>query len=129
MLNVNFSRQAAKFVKKVPTKHGKQIATKIMELRSDPYPSDSIKLKGYPYHRADIGEYRIVYQVAHYFRPCDWSGEPVLSDLQALPQDGQAVITFPEDNGAHDQVWTDIAQAIGATGKSTAITVYMTIRS
>ena len=63
MLRVNLSRQSTKFIKKLPTKHARQVATKITELRSNPFPSDSMKLKGYSYHRTDIGEYRIVYQV------------------------------------------------------------------
>lgn len=45
-------------------------------------------------------------------RPCMWSSEPVLRDLQALPQDGKAVISFSEENGDRDQVWTDIAKVI-----------------
>ena len=44
-------------------------------------------------------------------RPCPWDSEPVL-DLQVLPQDGQAVITFPGETGERDQVWTDIAKVI-----------------
>ncbi len=44
----------------MPDKPAKQVATKITELISNPYPQDSLKLKGYPYHRADTGEYRIV---------------------------------------------------------------------
>ena len=63
MLRVNLSRQSAKFIKKLIAKHARQVAAKITELRNNPYPQDSIKLKGYAYHRADIGEYRIVYQV------------------------------------------------------------------
>ena len=63
MLRVNLSRQAAKFIKKLSIKHARQVATKITGLRSNPYPPDSSKLKGYSYHRTDIGEYRIVYQV------------------------------------------------------------------
>jgi mRNA interferase RelE/StbE len=63
MLKINLSRQAAKRLKRLPDKHAKQVATKITELLSNPYPQDSLRLKGYPYHRADIGEYRIVYYV------------------------------------------------------------------
>ena len=63
MLKINLSRQAVKRLKKLPDKHAKQVATKITELTSNPYPQDSLKLKGYPYHREDIGEYRIVYCV------------------------------------------------------------------
>ncbi len=64
MLNVNLSRQASKFLKKLPAKQARQIATKIMELRANPNVHDSIQLKGYPeYRRTDIGEYRIIYNV------------------------------------------------------------------
>ena len=64
MLNVNLSRQASKFLKKLPAKQARQIATKIMELRTNPNVHDSIQLKGYPeYRRTDIGEYRIIYNV------------------------------------------------------------------
>ena len=45
-------------------------------------------------------------------RDCLWQSEPVLKDLQALPTDGKAVITFSEATGERDQVWTKIAQAI-----------------
>ena len=45
-------------------------------------------------------------------RPCKWQSEPVLKDLQALPKNGKAVISFPKATGARDQVWTDIGTAI-----------------
>jgi hypothetical protein len=45
-------------------------------------------------------------------RPCTWQSEPILKDLQALPRDGKAVITFPEATGERDQAWLDIAKAI-----------------
>ena len=45
-------------------------------------------------------------------RDCLWQSEPVLKDLQALPTDGKAVITFSEATGERDKVWTEIAQAI-----------------
>ena len=63
MLKINLSRQATKRLKKLPDKHAKQVVTKISEMRTNPYPQDSLKLKGYPYHRADVGEYRIIYSV------------------------------------------------------------------
>src|SRR5688572_24320776 len=50
-------------------------------------------------------------------RPCTWQSEPVLKDLQVLPKDGAAIITFPEENGKRDQVWTDIAIAIEKRAK------------
>ena len=45
-------------------------------------------------------------------RPCAWQSEPVLKDLQVLPKDGKAVITFSKDNGERDQVWADISTVI-----------------
>ena len=65
MLDINFSRQAEKFLRKVHPKHAKQIAGKVMALREDPGPPDSLRLKGAAsdYRRADIGEYRVVYRV------------------------------------------------------------------
>ncbi len=63
MLNIDFSSQALKFLKKVSGKPAKQIKKKIEELRENPYPQDSSKLVGYPYHRVDSGEYRIIYLV------------------------------------------------------------------
>ena len=45
-------------------------------------------------------------------RPCKWQSEPVLTDLQALPENGKAIIKFQKANGARDQVWADIATAI-----------------
>lgn len=62
MRRVDLSRQAAKFLRQVPPKHGRQLAGKIGQLAADPEPPDSQLLKGYPYRRADSGEYRIVYE-------------------------------------------------------------------
>ena len=45
-------------------------------------------------------------------RACTWQSEPILKDLQALPRDGRAIITFSQANGDRDQVWTEIAKAI-----------------
>jgi mRNA interferase RelE/StbE len=49
MLSLSLSRQANKFLKKLPSKQAKQIASKIVELRLNPYPQDCISLKGYRY--------------------------------------------------------------------------------
>jgi mRNA interferase RelE/StbE len=63
MLDLDFSAQSIKFLKKLSSKPAKQIKKKIEEMRSNPYPQDSAKLSGYPFHRTDSGEYRIVYLV------------------------------------------------------------------
>jgi hypothetical protein len=51
-------------------------------------------------------------------RPCKWQSEPALKDLQALPRDNKAVITFAKDTGERDQVWADIATAIEGRAKA-----------
>ena len=64
MLKIEISRRAEKFIRTLPSKQKRQIAGKILDLRTDPAPHDSIRLKGYDqYRRADIGEYRIIYFV------------------------------------------------------------------
>jgi mRNA interferase RelE/StbE len=66
MIEINLSRQAVKFLEQAHPKHSKQTARKLENLRTTPYPSDSIQLKGVhsKYRRADIGEYRIIYFVS-----------------------------------------------------------------
>ena len=63
MLNIDFSSQAIKFLKKISGKPAKQIKKKLEELRINPYPQDSAKLVGYPFYRVTVGEYRIIYRV------------------------------------------------------------------
>jgi mRNA interferase RelE/StbE len=64
MPRINLSKRAAKFPQRLPAKHRRQIAMKILALADDPTPPDSAALKGHHYRRADIGEYRIIYEVA-----------------------------------------------------------------
>ncbi len=47
------------------SKNSKQIARKLFELQQNPFPHDSIQLKGQhsKLHRTDIGEYRVIYFV------------------------------------------------------------------
>lgn len=61
-MRINLSKDAEKLLKRVPPKHGKQIARKLQSLRDQPNPADSLQLKGYPYLRVDVGEYRIIYE-------------------------------------------------------------------
>jgi mRNA interferase RelE/StbE len=65
MLELNLSKQAFKFLKTLKgTKQGNQIKVKIQSMLENPYPNDSIKMKNAEdFHRADIGEYRIIYRV------------------------------------------------------------------
>ena len=57
------SKKTLAFLNKLPPKQFKQVSNKIFSLMTIPNPHDSKELKGYPYRRADIGEYRIVYRV------------------------------------------------------------------
>ena len=61
MRRIDLSLQAEKFLRHVPPKHARQLALKIRALAEHPEPQDSKRLHGYPYRRADSGEYRIIY--------------------------------------------------------------------
>lgn len=64
MLKISLSKDALKFLKQVPIKHGRQIAMTLESLRERPLPQDSKKLKGSSeYYRVDIGEYRVIYRI------------------------------------------------------------------
>jgi mRNA interferase RelE/StbE len=61
MRRTEYYKEALRFLKRVPSKHGRQLLAKIGELAADPNPADSKALTGYPYRRATAGEYRIIY--------------------------------------------------------------------
>ncbi len=63
MLRLDLSKKTLAFLDRLPPKQFKQVSKKIFSLMANPEPHDSKELKGYPYRRADIGEYRIVYRV------------------------------------------------------------------
>lgn len=64
MLKIRFSKDAEKALRHVHPKHQRQMALKIAELRqSKGMIPDEKKLKGYPYKRIDVGEYRIIYEI------------------------------------------------------------------
>lgn len=64
MLKIEISKRAEKLIRTLSAKQKRQITGKILDLRTNPEPHDSIKLKGYEqYRRTDIGEYRIIYFV------------------------------------------------------------------
>jgi len=63
MLKLSISKQAQKFLDDLPPKQFRQIVKKVFALMENPMPHDSIELKGYPFLRNDVGEYRIVYDV------------------------------------------------------------------
>lgn len=69
MLKVELYRPAEKFLRALPPKQAGQVSSKIIALRQElatrgtSHPPDAKPLKGYPYWRADVGEYRIIYRV------------------------------------------------------------------
>jgi len=66
MISLQLSRQAQKFIAKLPPKQRRQVVSQIYALRDDPFPHDSKAMKGYaPFFRIDIGEYRAIYKVVN----------------------------------------------------------------
>ena len=65
MLNVGFSSQARKFLKSVDDTLWSRITGKIEELCSNPFPSDSKRVKGRKekVFRVRVGDFRILYVV------------------------------------------------------------------
>lgn len=62
MRKLDLTLDARKFLQDLDAKRFKQIVNKVFDLMRDPSPADSQTLRGYPYQRADVGEYRIVYR-------------------------------------------------------------------
>ncbi len=62
MRNLDLTARARKFLAALQAKQFRQVVTKFFALLDDPKPPDSKSLSGVPYHRADIGEYRIIYR-------------------------------------------------------------------
>ncbi len=63
MLKLDLTGRSRKFLASLPPKQFRQIVAKIFSLLDQPEPADSRALAGFPYRRADIGEYRILYRV------------------------------------------------------------------
>ena len=63
MLKLDIKKPALDCLTELQAKQFRQVMLNIIRLTKDPYPNDSEKLTGYPYHRIDIGEFRIIYDV------------------------------------------------------------------
>lgn len=63
MLRLLVSKKAQKFLDGLPPKQFRQIIRKVFALLENPRPHDSEELRGYPFLRNDVGEYRIIYDV------------------------------------------------------------------
>lgn len=53
---------AAKFLETLPPKQYRQVVAKMLQLLKNATPHDAQPMKGFPFHRTDVGEYRIIYQ-------------------------------------------------------------------
>jgi mRNA interferase RelE/StbE len=64
MFNIQLTKRACAFLRRLQTKQVLQIKAKLLSLQANPTPQDSRKLIGYPhYYRTSVGEYRIVYRL------------------------------------------------------------------
>ena len=63
MLKLLISKKAQQFLDKLPPKQFRQIVKKVFALLEEPRPHDSEELRGYPFLRNDVGEYRVIYDV------------------------------------------------------------------
>ncbi|KKW30254.1 MAG: hypothetical protein UY74_C0046G0006 [Candidatus Kaiserbacteria bacterium GW2011_GWC2_52_8b] len=63
MLILDLGNRAKRFLRKLPSKQFGQVDAKITALQNNPFPPDSSKLAGFLWYRADVGEYRIIYNV------------------------------------------------------------------
>jgi mRNA interferase RelE/StbE len=59
---LDLTPRSRKYLTDLSAKQFRQLVTKIFGLLDDPLPSDARPLKGFPYQRADSGEYRIIYR-------------------------------------------------------------------
>ena len=57
------TKQAHAFLDTLPPKQFRQVFRKVLALLEDPRPHDTEQLKGYPFLRNDVGEYRIIYDI------------------------------------------------------------------
>ena len=62
-LKLDMKRPAFDCLVELQTKQFRQVMLSILRLTKDPYPHDAKKLTGYPYHRIDAGEFRIIYDI------------------------------------------------------------------
>jgi mRNA interferase RelE/StbE len=60
---LDITHDCHKFLLTLPPKQFRQVVTAMFELLRNPEPHDSRLLKGFPYRRVDVGEYRIIYYV------------------------------------------------------------------
>lgn len=63
MLNVSFSNQAERYLKKLDKETTNRVLEKIEKLRENPFIQDTKRIEGTPYFRVRVGKQRILYEV------------------------------------------------------------------
>ena len=63
MRDLDLTPRAKKFREGLPPKQFRQVVNKIFSLLEAPEAHDSHALAGFPWRRADVGEYRIIYRI------------------------------------------------------------------
>ncbi|ASJ12448.1 type II toxin-antitoxin system RelE family toxin [Thermococcus thioreducens] len=61
--SVVLSRKSKKFLKKVPPQDKKRLVGALVKLEQNPWFAQYKKVKGYPFYRIRVGDYRIIYSV------------------------------------------------------------------
>lgn len=90
MLKLDITNDCLKFLRSLDAKQFRQVATTLFQLLRLPNPHDSAPLAGSPFHRVDIGEYRIVYRVDGEFLRVPLIGkrndDEIYRNLRRLPR-------------------------------------------
>ena len=63
MNKLDITHRIKKFLETLPPKQFRQVVNRVLALLAEPEPPDSKQLPGFPYRRADVGEYRIIYRL------------------------------------------------------------------
>jgi len=63
VLKLDITNDCLKFLRTLDPKQFRQVVTSLFELLRNPEPHDSSQLHGTPFHRVDVGEYRIIYRI------------------------------------------------------------------
>lgn len=80
MKRLRLTKNSLSFLESLPAKKFRQVVASIFGLLANPEPHDFTQLKGYPFRRVDIGEYRIIYEA---------SGDDVLIQLVGKRNDSE----------------------------------------
>ena len=62
MRTLAFDTEALKELADLPAKQYRQVVSAIFDLLKEPQPHYAQRLKGYPYFRLAVGEFRVVYR-------------------------------------------------------------------